>query len=148
LLASLKTSQPQEYDRAIRDISRTTERLSVIEQRDPLQYELEVATWRAQSRVQLLAAKLNMGSSDELQRQLREAVAAQNTAKLALLKYDRQRVADRLGKLDSEISRLETDREQVIEQQVRMLTKAAAEGKSGKLAPKNAGKAGKNKPTN
>src|SRR5690242_13764878 len=41
LLAALKTNDPQQYERAIRDIFRTTERLAQIQERDPLQYELE-----------------------------------------------------------------------------------------------------------
>src|SRR5689334_3765831 len=43
LLGYLKTSQPEEYERAIKDIFRTTERLAAIQERDPLQYELEIA---------------------------------------------------------------------------------------------------------
>src|SRR5690349_8086084 len=48
LLSALKTSQPEEYERAIRDIFRVTERLTTIQERDPLQYELDVAAWTAQ----------------------------------------------------------------------------------------------------
>ena len=84
-----------------KDIFRTTERLATIQERDPLQYELEVAAWTAQSRVELLAAKLKMGLSDELIKQLREALQIAEQAKTALLKHERQRVADRLNKLDS-----------------------------------------------
>src|SRR5947207_8298247 len=62
LLTSLKTSQPQEYEGAIKEIFRTIERLAVIQERDPRQYELEVVAWTAQSRVQLLAAKLKMSA--------------------------------------------------------------------------------------
>src|SRR5206468_2527102 len=85
LLASLKASQPQEYERAIRDIYRTTERLKAV---------------------------------------------------------------DRVAKLDADISRFENDREKVIDQQVRLLLRAAADGKPAKLSPKNAAKAAKNRPTN
>src|SRR5262245_28418868 len=98
LLRYLKNGQPSEYERAIREISRTIERLTLISERDSLQYELEVAAWTAQSRVQLLAAKLKMESTDELQKELRTALAAQNDAKLALLKHERQKASDRLSK--------------------------------------------------
>jgi len=155
LLSFLKTSQPEEYERAIREIFRITERLDQIQDRDPLQYELEVAAWTAQSRAQLLAAKLKMGSSEELIKQLREALKSQNEAKLALLKHERQRAADRLAKIDGEIVRFDSDREKLIDRQVQLLTRAAGEGRPAKLGAKNAAKQAKKnaippvpKPTN
>jgi hypothetical protein len=155
LLRYLKNGQPAEYERAIREISRTIERLALISERDSLQYELEVAAWTAQSRVQLLAAKLKMESSDELQRELRTALAAQNDAKLALLKHERQKASERLSKIDSDISRIEGDREKLIDRQLQLLTQAAAEGRPAKLGAKNAAKQAKKnanplekKPTN
>jgi hypothetical protein len=143
LLGYLKTSQPEEYQRAIKEILRTTERINQIQDRDPLQYELEVAVWTAQSRVQLLAARLKMGSTDELLKQLREALKTQNETKLSLLKHERQRVSDRLGKIEGDIARYETDREKLIDRQLQLLTRSAAEGRPAKLGAKNAAKQGK-----
>jgi len=143
LLGYLKTSQPEEYEGAIREIFRTTERLALVQERDPLQYELEIVSWTAQSRVQLLAAKLKMESNDELLKQLRVALQSQNDAKLALLKHERQKAEDRVGKLSSEIARFEKDREKVIDRRLQLLTQAAAEGRSTKLGAKNTGKQGK-----
>ena len=155
LLGYLKTNQPEEYERAIKEIFRTTERLDQVQDRDPLQYELEVAAWTAQSHVQLLAARLKMGSSDELLKQLREALKTQNETKLSLLKHERQKVADRLGKLDGDIARFETDRQKVIDRQLQLLTRSAAEGRPARLGAKNAAKQAKKnvtppetKPTN
>jgi len=144
LLAVLKTNQPEEYDRAVRDIFRAMERMNQIQERDPLQYELEVAAWTAQSRVQLLAAKLKMGPADELVKKLRDALASQNEAKLALLKHERQKAADRLSKIDSDINRFETDRNDVIEKQLKILTRTSGEARPAKLLPKTSTKA---KPT-
>jgi len=140
LLEVLKTSQPEEYDRAVRDIFRTLERINQIQERDPLQYELEVAAWANQSRVQLLAAKLKMGASDDLVKKLRVALAAQNEAKLALLKHERQKASDRLTKIDSDIARFETDREEVIDKQLKILTRTSGEARPAKLPPKTSTK--------
>jgi hypothetical protein len=140
LLGYLKKSQPGEYERAVREIFRTTERLAQIQERDPLQYELEVAAWTAQSRVQLLAAKLKMESSDELLKQLRDGIKTQNEARLALLKHERQKAADRLSRLDGAIAGFETSREEEIDKQMKLLTRAAAEGRPAKLGTKNAAK--------
>jgi hypothetical protein len=145
LLGYLKTSQPEEYERAVKEIFRTTERLEAIRERDPVQYELEIAAWTAQSQVQLLAAKLKMNSSDELLKQLRDALRIQNDAKLTLLKHDRQKVADRLTKIDSDIARFGDDRDSVIDRQLKLLVRTAGEGRP-KTAAKGSAKAGRKTP--
>jgi hypothetical protein len=144
LLAYLKSDQPEEYERAIKEIFRTTERLALIQERDPLQYELEVALWTGQSRVQLLTAKLKMSTSEELVKQLRDALGRQNDSRLALLKHERQKAADRLEKVEGDIVRLESDREKIIDRQLQLLTRAADEGRPAKLGVKNAVKVKKN----
>src|SRR5262245_57903707 len=136
LLAALKTNDPEQYQRAIRDIFRTTERLAQIQERDLLQYELEIAAWTAQSRVELLAAKLKMESSDDLIKQLREALKVQNNARVALLKHERQKAADRLSKLDSDIARFEGDGDEVADRQLKVLVRTSGEGRPAKAAAK------------
>ena len=138
LLSHLKARQPAEYEGAVRELFRTTERLAQIQERDPLQYDLEVALWTAQSRVQLLTARLMMGTSDELQSALRTAVSAQIDARVALLKHQRQKAADRVSHFDREIQKVEGDREQVIDKQLQLLTRAASEGRPASIVPKNA----------
>jgi hypothetical protein len=138
LLIYLRAAQPEEYERAVKEIFRTTERLATIQERDPLQYDLEVAVWTAQSRVQLLAAKLKMGSSDDLVKQLRAALQAQNAAKVALFKHERQKAADRLEKLENDITRLEANRGDAVDRQLKLLTRAAAEGRPVKAGKKKA----------
>jgi hypothetical protein len=135
LLAVLKTSQPDEYERALREIFRATERMNQIQERDPLQYELEVAAWTAQSRVQLLAAKLKMGETDELLKQLRDGLRAQNEAKLSLLKHERQKAVDRMSKIDADIARFESARDDVIDQQLKLLTRGVV-NHPAKILPK------------
>lgn len=135
LLAVLKASQPDEYERALREIFRATERMNQIQERDPLQYELEVAAWTAHSRVQLLAAKLKMGETDELLKLLRDGLRAQNEAKLSLLKHERQKAADRMSKIDADIARFESARDDVIDQQLKLLTRGG-ENRPAKLLPK------------
>ena len=140
LLLQLKENQSHEYERAVRELFRTTERMALIRERDPAQYVLELTVWTAQSHVQLLAAKLKMGASEELRKQLREALLVQGEARLALLKHDRKKTSDRLAKVESEIARFEKDREQVIEKQLEVLTRAANEGRKAKIGAKSPAK--------
>lgn len=136
LLTHLKTNKPQEYERAIRELHRITERLAGIQERDRDQYDLEIKLWTAQSRVQLLTARLRMGTTDELKDQLRQALNSQAEAKVALLKHERERVATRLTKIDADIAHFEKDRDEVIEKQMELLVRTAssAPGQKGKAA--------------
>lgn len=136
LLAHLKTSQPKQYEQAIKEIYRVTERLAGVQERDTLHYELEVKLWTAQSRVQLLAARLKMGDSESVKKELREALGRQIDARLDVLKHQKQQAADRLAKAESDISQLEANKEQAIERQLEMLARGAV-GKNITKAPGN-----------
>ena len=48
LLLYLKSNQPKEYQLAVRDLFRTSERLAQMQERDFKRYELELALWKAQ----------------------------------------------------------------------------------------------------
>jgi hypothetical protein len=63
LLNHLRDASPKEYEKACRELYRVTERLSLSRDRDSVQYELELRSWKAQSRLQLLSAKMQMASS-------------------------------------------------------------------------------------
>jgi hypothetical protein len=138
LLSHLKTNRPQEYERAIRDLHRITERLAGIQERDRTQYDLEIALWTAQSRVQLLTARLRMGTTDSLKSDLREALNVQAEAKVALHKHERKRVADRLAMIDADIDQFENERQKVIDKQMDLLVRSAKSGKEAKPGPKGA----------
>jgi hypothetical protein len=86
-----------------------------------------------------------MDSSQELVSQLREALRLQNDARLALLKHERQKTADRLTKLDSDIARVERDREGIIDRQLKLLSGNAGEKRPAKLNTKNSTKPAKKK---
>lgn len=134
LLAHLKTKQPKEYERAVRDLFRVTEKLAMVNERDSRQYDLELKVWKAQSRAQLLVARLKMtdpesADREELTNQLREILSEQMLARLEILRFERERVAGRLDKLNEDISRLERDRDSVVEGHLKSLTSAGAKAK-------------------
>ena len=126
LLAHLKTSQPKEYERAIRDLFRVTEKLAMVKDREDAQYNLELKAWKAQSRAQLLVARLKMtdpesANTDEMKAQLREILGEQLQARLEVMKLERDRTTARLGKLNQDIGKFEQDREKVIDGHVQTL---------------------------
>jgi hypothetical protein len=136
LLGHLKANQRDEYERAVRELFRVTERLATIHQRDTTQYELEIDSWTAQSRVQLLAAKLTMGETEALREELRQALAVRADARLALMQHDRERLKNRLTRLDGDIEQFVSNRENMIERQLNVLTRAARGGPAKKAKQK------------
>ena len=136
LLKSLRASKPRIYQRAMADLFRTSERLTQIQERQPDRYDLELEFWKAQSRVQLIAARLSMGDAPKLRQQLREALIKQVDAKKRLLLLERSRLEARLAKLEGQIKRLDSGQARHIEQQIKLFTRLVqpASG-AGKPAP-------------
>jgi hypothetical protein len=126
LLAHLKTSQPKEYERAVRDLFRVTEKFAMVKERGDEQYGLELKAWKAQSRAQLLVARLKMtdpesADSEELKTQLREILTEQLQARIEVMKLERERTTARLEKLNQDIGKFEQNREAVIDSHVNNL---------------------------
>lgn len=124
VLATLKESRPKEYQKALRDLSRVRDRLAQMKKNDNGRYELELAVWKSESRIQLLAARLQMGSSEQLQEQLREALSEQVDRRIALLKHEQKMAQQRLERVESQLEKLEKGRSQAIERQLQQLTRS------------------------
>ncbi len=113
----LKKSRPEEYDRAIRDLVRTAERLAQWRERDEERYKLELQGWKVKSRVQLLAARLSMGKDSALEAELKKLLAEHFDIQLELARRNRAQMQERLDKLDEQIGRLEQSRDQALQKQ-------------------------------
>lgn len=124
LLIYLKEGLPQEYERAIRDLSRASDRLAQLERRDPQRYRIELKLWQAQSRRQLLTARLQMGYDESLLDKLRENLREEHQLALAVLRHERERLAGRLEKIDEQIKTQEDGGEAAVERKLSALTKA------------------------
>lgn len=131
LLSHLKTNQRKEFDRAVRELYRVSENLAQLQERDQERHALELRRWKAQSRVHLLTARLRMGDSEDLKRQLKESLFELRDVRVALLELDRVRAAERLQKAEAELARLRSSGDASIEAQLRQLLQLG--GDSGKL---------------
>ncbi len=124
LLVYLKNSKSDHYDRAIRDLYRTHERLEQYRTRDEQRYHLELELWKSQSQIQLLAARLQMGAPSELEDRLRAELNHQFDLRIAILEHERTRTQARIAKLDEQIGKIRDSRSETIERHLRSLTKA------------------------
>lgn len=141
LLVYLKEHRPADYAKAIRELFNVSERLARVQEQDEGRYELELAQWKLRSRIQLLVARMRMDNAEALRDQLRDALAEQVDLQLKILQRDRDRVQERLEKLEAKIERLSESKQQEAERQFRALT--ARPKKNGKDIPVKTGSAPK-----
>ena len=146
LLAHLRENRRKDYERAIRELSRDAERIGQLKDRDSKQYELELKAWTIKSRIQLLTAQMVMGDKEEIRGQLKTLLNEQLDIRSALMIRERERVRERLARLDQDIMRLESERQKIVENQLQVLTKSAADSKNKVKITKNGPKPGAKKP--
>lgn len=122
LLHYLKNNLPKQYDKAARDLFRTSERLAKLRDGgDERRYKMELELWQTRSRIQLLAAHLRTRPSVKLEAELAALLERQYELRLAQLEYSRERAAARVKKLDKQINQFKSTRRQAIERQLQLL---------------------------
>lgn len=154
LLDRLKTRRPAEYQKAIRELFRASERLAQSQEQQPLRYELELREWKLQSRIQLLVARMSMNRTPELEAELRQLLADQLVVHRELVQFTYERAAARAAALQKELAELEQDHETLVERRFREALRSAGQkkppAKAATLQARPAGekpaKTGSNKP--
>lgn len=131
LLEVLKAMNEAGYRQAILDLFQVSERLGQFQKRDPKRHEVELAAWKAKSRVEVLSARLASNPSAAAEDDLREALGRQVDADRERLKVERDDVAARLSRLEENLKRLERDRDQTVETRFKKL---AERGKKARKA--------------
>ena len=123
LLSSLKERQPKQYQAAIRDLFRHSERLANIQEKDAARYDLELRLWKQQSRVQLLSATVLMNPQNEAAKaKLKQALVEQLQLRRETLALERAQLAKRLQKLDEQIEHAGGDIDAAAERQLQAIT--------------------------
>lgn len=140
VLKKLKQADPKAYRTAIRELFRSSERLAASREKlSPEAYELELAAWKAQSRVELLSARMVMGATPELEAELRRALGEQQEVKRQQLELERQRAAKRLDDLDKQLERLTKDWDRLIDERLASIQRRAGQARSSPRLKKPTG---------
>ncbi|MGE3313654.1 MAG: hypothetical protein AB7O26_00975 [Planctomycetaceae bacterium] len=151
LLGDMKQKKSQkslkEYNRAISQLNQTRLRLARIQKATPGKYELSLAVWKLDSRIQLLAARMTMSDEATFGEELKQLLSERYDARVKELEFDREQLAERLKKADqtlskaaenrektlqSELAKIEQERERRRVERDRAAEKAAAKSKSKK----------------
>jgi len=126
LLAQLKPMKPEEYRKAVRELAQVSKSLATLKTNNPRRHTAALETWKARSRVQLIAARLSNANGSaiaELESRLREAVAAQIDAEIRQAKVDKEVVEERARRLAENLAKLEAKRETAVETRVQSMLK-------------------------
>ena len=141
LLSRLKASHPEQYTKALRELDKTRERLEKVKDNDADRHAILLREWQLDSRVRLLAARLTMSTSVELETELRQVLTERHDVRLQLLTYDREKSKTRLQKVDEQIAEHVQNREVSIDREFDRIKKSAETRKKplAKPAPKRTG---------
>ncbi|MDZ4687153.1 MAG: hypothetical protein SH850_18910 [Planctomycetaceae bacterium] len=139
LLDQLKKNAPKDYQAAISDLNRSRERLDRNREKLPERYALELAEWKVNSRIRLLAARMSMGGDAPLDDELRTALRERADIRLQLLQDERTRTAKRVQKLDEQIAEQSSKVDDVVERDLATIQKgiAANTAKAARAAQAN-----------
>lgn len=109
LLVKLKTRKARQYDQAVRQLFQTSERLARARDRSPERHELELDAWKLDSRIRLLAARMTMNSDTKRDEELKSLLKDRAELRLRQLTNERQRLAERIDRIDALIERMGSD---------------------------------------
>lgn len=138
LLAQLKAGNRREYQKAVHELFRTSERLAMARERDSARYELELEAWKLDSRIRLLAARMTMSENNaESLEELKTLLLERTDVQLKRQMLDRQRLVGRLEKLDAAIETTRREREQQARQSLDKLLKGIQESRPDKSRGKS-----------
>ena len=144
LLAYLRENRSPEYNQAIQELYRASERLGQIRKRDVPRYALELKAWKLRSRIQLLTARWMMERSEALEHELLDAIQSQHDLRIELLQMERSGIEERLEKLNQQVERMEQNRSQIIDRQLATILRGTPSAGRPKQAAKT--EASKKKP--
>jgi len=126
LIEKLRRDNRRDYDRAIRELSQASERLTRLKKQSAEQYELSLAAWKLDSRTQLLAARMTVSQTPALEAELKQFLAERADVRLKEFKSERARLQDRLAKLNTSIQTLETDKNAVVDKDLLRIKRSVA----------------------
>jgi hypothetical protein len=125
LLGPMKASRPKEYQKAVRELFRVSDRLGRMETRFPERYALELDLWKAESHLRLVAAKSAMVDDDERREQIEKLVTQRNSLKIQLFEYERGEAEAKIAQLNKQIAALKTQQDEGPQKEVDRLVNTA-----------------------
>lgn len=103
LLEQLRSKSSSGFSRGTREIHTAAQRLERIQEKQPARFDAELKNWQLDSNIRLLTARWTMSQDPKLEEEIRTLLRERQQSKIDRLKAERDRLADRLAQLDSQI---------------------------------------------
>ncbi len=119
VLGDLKQKQPGEYERAIREVFRTSEALADAREQHPDHYKIGLESWKAEMQLKLLSAKLVRAQEDqlpEMQQKLQETISKLVHLQVAQGKLQIRQGEQNLEQLRQRLEQLAAQHDMIVEQ--------------------------------
>jgi hypothetical protein len=130
LLDQLKLNDVSEYQRAIRELFHSSEKLAQLQERNPKRYPMELEAWKLNSRIRLLVARLTMSPDPKIEDELRQALVQQVGQRKAALNDERERLESRMAELKEQLKKLDEQQTNSVEQRMAKLLSDASRSRS------------------
>jgi len=122
VLEALKPMDPAEFRKAVGELSGVARTLAEVRSRNPRRYEIALDTWKAKSRVELIAAQLAGAPDEERASRLRLAIEARLDVEVRRHKLDLELAEAAAKRARDAIGRIEGHRDSIVEARLRALS--------------------------
>lgn len=136
LLSVLKDMDADQYQTAIRDITRARKRIESVAKRSPELHKIELQGWVIQSKIDLFLAKAVASDGKWNRSDLKALVEQRVSNQKKRLKVERENLNARMQQIDESLSKLEGKETDRVEQQLGgMIRKLESKRSSAKRKP-------------
>lgn len=125
ILQSLQSVDADQYERAIEDIFRSSEKLARMKSRSAERYEYELELWKIKSRRNLLIASLPMVADyEQAMRDIQKTIFHELEIQNQLLQYEAQMTRKRLNRIEETLKRQQDNFDTNVDRQLQRIRKA------------------------
>ncbi len=142
LLKQLRDTSPREFERGIRAVNRSAQKIKRLQKKQPSRHNDEVEKWKLDSRIRLMTAQWAMSKDVALEEQIKQLLINRQQVRAVRLSATRDKMAQRLKQINEQIARI--TREGAVTEEWQRLKKRATSQKQTGQAKKAAKKGDSN----
>lgn len=123
----LKSVNREQYEQAVRELFAQVDNLARIKPGDEELYDLMLAAWKVNSRIEVLAARLSCAKSrdEQLEEQLKELIHERLGFERSMVEHRRKRLLESLEKVEVSLKWFDENSERVAERRFQTLLRSA-----------------------
>ncbi len=121
LLQQLRKNNTAAYQKAIQEVYGAAVNLERMRQRSPRRYELKLQLWQVSSQIRLLAAEYSVTADSGMEDKLRTLLGQRQKLRIAAQRFEHTFLEERLKKSAEALKKMESNSDQVVERELKML---------------------------